>query len=648
MCGIAGFITNIPIPAERLYSISNAIRKVQNHRGPDDNGIWISDENDVTLIHNRLSIIDLSSTGHQPMCSRSGRYVIVFNGEIYNFTELKTALEKQGAKWRGHSDTEIILAGFENWGIEETIRKMVGMFAIALWDKAEKKLTLIRDRAGEKPLYYGRKDNTIMFASELKAFVAHPEFRLELNQDVVATYLRYGYIPSPHSIYRNIYKLLPGSYLQIDHKSGNKIFRQPVKYWSLGDFVSHQTHKKFLSADEATVVNELDTKLQESISLQKVADVPLGAFLSGGIDSSTIVALMQNQSSRPIQTFTIGFNEKMYDEAKHSKNIAQHLGTDHSELYVSSDDARNVIPDLPHMFDEPFGDSSAIPTFLVSKLARSKVTVSLSGDAGDELFGGYSQYINDAPLWDKIKSYPGWLRRPIGSAMLLVGTEVQYADPEDYYKNALRKKLKNYGRLLTSKDIADFYAFNRSIWPDAEKISLTGEGVDNVIKEYLRHPSLDGTAAAMMYADANTYLPDDILTKVDRAAMAVSLETRVPMLDHRIMEFAFALPTKFKIRNGQGKWILRQVLKKYVPDRLVDRPKMGFGVPVEDWLNGSLHEWAGDLLSYDLLKKQGIFDADAIASVWKQQQAGIKGQSSKLWLVLSFQAWLQTHKKYFS
>jgi asparagine synthase (glutamine-hydrolysing) len=512
-----------------------------------------------------------------------------------------------------------------------------------LWDKMDKKLTLIRDRAGEKPLYYGRMGNSIMFASELKAFVSYPEFRVELNQDVVATYLRYGYIPAPHSIYRNIFKLLPGSYLQIDHKTGSKTFAQLVKYWSLSNSVAHQSDKNFLPTDDTTLVNELDKKLREAVSLQKVADVPLGAFLSGGIDSSTIVALMQNQSSRPIQTFTIGFNEKVYDEADHSRAIAKYLGTDHTELYVSSDDARNVVPDLPHMFDEPFGDSSAIPTFLVSKLARAKVTVSLSGDAGDELFGGYSQYMNDAPLWDKINNYPAWLRKTAGAAMLMAGTEEQSADPEDYYKNGLRKKLKNYGKLLSKKDIADFYAFKRSIWPDAEKLSLAGDGINNVMKEYMLHPSLDGSAAAMMYADANTYLPDDILTKVDRAAMSVSLETRVPMLDHSIMEFAFALPTKYKIRNGQGKWILRQVLKKYVPDQLVDRPKMGFGVPVEDWLNGSLREWAGDLLSYDLLKKQGIFNADAVTTIWKQQQAGIKGQSSKLWLILSFQAWLQMH-----
>lgn len=643
MCGIAGFITNKLLPREINYAICNSIRSVQDHRGPDNFGIWLSDESNVSLIHNRLSIIDLTETGHQPMFSNSGRYVIVFNGEIYNFQELRKELGKKGVHWRGHSDTEILLAGFEEWGIEVTIRKTVGMFAIALWDKVHQRLTLIRDRAGEKPLYYGRVGDAIMFASELKSFLAHPEFKVELNYDVIAIYLRYGYIPAPYSIYPNISKLQPGSYLQISKKNFNEPIGSPVKYWSLADGFINQSYKNFSEVSEISLIDELEKKLKEAVSLQTVADVPLGAFLSGGIDSSTIVALMQRQSSNPIQTFTIGFNEKMFDEAEHARSIAEHLGTDHTELYVSSEDAKNVIPKLPRMFDEPFGDSSAIPTFLVSKLAQTKVTVSLSGDAGDELFGGYSQYMHDALLWDRISAYPYLLRILAGNTMLLAGEKDYYSDQTGYIKNAFRNKIYNYGKLLTKKDLADFYAFQRSIWPNAEKISTSGEVLGNIMKQYIVDNSNNATASSMMFADVNTYLPDDILTKVDRAAMSVSLETRVPMLDHRIMEFAFSLPMKYKIRNGQGKWILRQVLSRYVPDRLVDRPKMGFGVPVDEWLRGSLREWGEDMLNYDKLKRQGVFDAKEIQKVWKQQQAGINGQSSKIWLLLNFQAWLEEH-----
>jgi asparagine synthase (glutamine-hydrolysing) len=620
------------------------------HRGPDDGGVWVDEVACVALAHRRLSILDLSPAGHQPMTSASGRYVIAFNGEIYNHLDLRLALEKTGAgtvvplHWRGHSDTETLLAGFDAWGIRGTIERCVGMFAFAVWDRKERALMLGRDRVGEKPLYYGWQGRTFLFGSELKALKAHPSFQAEIDRGALCLFMRHNYIPAPHSIYRGISKLLPGHLLTV---SAERQEPELEAYWSLTD-VAESGCRNALDGSAQEVADELERVLRLAVRQQMVADVPLGAFLSGGIDSSTVVALMQAQSEKPVKTFTIGFNEEGYNEAVHAKAVARHLGTDHTELYVTPQNALDVIPRLPRLYCEPFADSSQIPTFLVSQLAKQHVTVSLSGDAGDELFGGYTRYVLGHRLWRKLSRFPVGIRAVVVSAIRAISpsawnrilSPIRALAPSRYRMTLVGDKLHKGAGVLAARRIDELYLGLLTHWNPAELV-LDAREPATVLNGGA--PTLAGLddVQRMMALDAMTYLPDDILVKVDRAAMAVSLETRVPFLDHRVIELAWRIPQAMKLRDGAGKWILRQVLYRHVPKELIERPKMGFGVPIDHWLRGPLREWAEDLLAEDRLKREGFFVPAPIRQKWKEHLSGVRNWQYLIWDVLMFQAWLK-------
>jgi asparagine synthase (glutamine-hydrolysing) len=625
------------------------------HRGSDDSGIWCDNEAGIGLAHRRLAIVDLSPAGHQPMPSGSGRYVLAFNGEIYNHLLLRAELEEippgpplltGGVNWRGHSDTETLLAGFDAWGIEATIKKTIGMFAIAVWDKQTRQLTLGRDRLGEKPLYYGWQGQgqqaVFLFGSELKALRAHPAFENRINRGALSLQLRHNYIPAPYSIYNGIAKLRPGCLLTVS-------LQQPVvkewAYWSTLQLAEAGVAQPFTgTANQA--VDDLETLLKSAVQQQMMADVPLGAFLSGGVDSSLVVALMQAQSNKPVKTFTIGFDEQSYNEAIYAKAVAKHLGTDHTELYVTSAEAMAVIPSLPGLYDEPFSDSSQIPTFLVSQLAKQQVTVSLSGDAGDELFCGYNRYTMSAKLWHKLALLPLPLRKQLAK-MLVRASPVQWDRLMGVLPLANTKRPINMGdkihkgaAVMTSTTIDELYANFITHWADATSVVIDSVSLPTLITA---SPDLNGLNAIerMMALDTMTYLPDDILTKVDRAAMGVSLETRVPFLDHRVVEFAWQLPLAIKLRDGQSKWPLRQILYRHVPKALIDRPKMGFGVPIDDWLRGPLRDWAEALLDETRLRQEGFFNPAPIRQKWSEHLSGQRNWQYHLWDVLMFQAWLE-------
>ena len=610
------------------------------HRGPDDSGMWLDEDAGIGLAHRRLSILDLSPAGHQPMVSASGRYVIAFNGEIYNHLDLRKHLGE--CAWRGHSDTETLLAGFEIWGFEKTLQRAVGMFAIALWDRDERSLILARDRLGEKPLYYGWQGGVFLFGSELKALKQHPAFIGEVDRESLALYLRYCYVPAPRSIYRGIHKLASGTLLRV--RSSDWQLPEPTPFWSLKDIAEHGQREPFQGSD-AEAVAALEAKLLDAVRLQQVADVPLGAFLSGGVDSSTIVALMQVQSSRPVRTFTIGFQEAGYNEAEHAKAVARHFCTDHTELYVTSAQAQTVIPRLATLYDEPFADSSQIPTYLVSQMAREYVTVSLSGDAGDELFGGYNRY-----AWaTKILQCPRPLRKLLAygltalspSAWSLLYRALVPVLPKSMRFALPGDKAHKLASILGVESPEAIYRSLISTWSASADIVL-GAQEPTILPEDPAHwaDEVPTFVHRMMYLDAMTYLPDDILVKVDRAAMGVSLETRVPFLDHRVVEFAWQLPLSLKIRRGQGKWILRQVLYKYIPKELIERPKMGFGVPIDAWLRGPLRDWAENLLSEPRLRQEGFFNAALVRQKWVEHLTGTRNWQQQIWCVLMFQAWL--------
>lgn len=658
MCGFAGFMGFGRLPSADWPGLLDRMGNTIRHRGPDDCGVWVEKPAGVGLVHRRLSILDLSSAGHQPMVSAGARYVMVFNGEIYNHLELRRELEIGSTRtdtqphppsslvrnWRGHSDTETLLAGVEAWGIEGTLKKTVGMFAIALWDRAERTLCLARDRMGEKPLYYGWQGDTFLFGSELKALKAHPAFRAEINRDAVALQMRHNYIPAPYSIYQGISKLQPGCLLTVSMSR-----REPcvMPYWSTEQAVADGFSQPFLgSVGEA--VDALDKLLKDAVSGQMVADVPLGAFLSGGVDSSAIVALMQAQSDRPVKTFTIGFHEEGYNEAEHAKAVAQHLGTEHTELYVSPKEAMDVIPRLPALYDEPFSDSSQIPTFLVAQMTRQHVTVSLSGDAGDELFGGYNRYFWASELWRKLGRLPTPLRTMLAQSITLlpptkwnsVFSALGPLMPSRLRYANLGSKMHKLAETLAARRPEEIYHRLISHWEKPTDLVIGATEPSTVLTDDTSWPALVDFEHRMMYLDAITYLPDDILVKVDRAAMGVSLETRVPFLDHRVVEFAWRLPLSMKIRNGQGKWILRQVLYKYIPQDLIERPKMGFGVPIDSWLRGPLRDWAEELLSPSRLLQEGYFNPIPIRTKWEEHQSGQRDWHYYLWDVLMFQAWL--------
>lgn len=640
MCGITGFWRSSSQSEAALTETARRMADALRLRGPDDAGVWADAEAGVAFGHRRLAILDLSPAGHQPMVSACGRYVIAFNGEVYNHIELRQELGD--IAWRGHSDTETLLAGIAVWGLEATLQRCVGMFAIALWDRQARTLQLARDRFGEKPLYYGWVGRDFLFGSELKALKAYPGFAAPVSREALAQYLRFMYVPAPLSIYEGIYKLEPGCLLTVAGLSSGV---QVKRWWALADVVQAGLNDPFLA--EAEALQLLEERLADAVRLQSLADVPLGAFLSGGVDSSAIVALMQQQAARPVKTFTVGFAEAGFDESPHARAVAQHLGTEHHELFVTAPEARSVITGLPQMYDEPFADSSQIPTHLVCRVARQQVTVALSGDAGDELFGGYNRYFWGPRIWNRLAWLPFPLRRGLGGAIRALPAGGWDALSGLAGVSRLGDKAhKLAARLDSVRGMDDLYWSLVSEWPDTAGLVLGGGSPARVgWAEAAIHgaevpPGLD-PVQRMMYRDAMTYLPDDILCKVDRAAMACSLETRVPFLDHRVAELAWRLPQPMKIRGKTGKWALRQVLYKHVPRELIERPKAGFAIPVGQWLRGPLRDWAEALLDESRLAREGYLDPAPILETWRQHLSGRYDWTPRLWSVLMFQAWLE-------
>jgi asparagine synthase (glutamine-hydrolysing) len=685
MCGLTGFWGFGSQSKERLINVAQIMADALFHRGPNDVGAWADAQVGLALGHRRLSIVDLSSAGHQPMASLTGRFVLVFNGEIYNHLALRDELESRALStrlfsngrqaWRGHSDTETLLACFEAWGVEETLRKSVGMFALALWDSHTQTLALARDRLGEKPLYYGwtgqGDGRALVFGSELKALRAYPGFDNSVCRQALAQYMRFMVVPGPMSIYKGIYKLEAGCLLTVSGRNGqgdvqdDEVGVSVKRWWALADAVRAGQDNPI--ADEAEAVELLEQKLAEAVRLQSLADVPLGAFLSGGVDSSAIVALMQQQAKQSgscaVKTFTIGFEEAGFDESPHACAVAQHLGTQHHAMCVTAQMAQDLIPTLPWMYDEPFADSSQIPTNLVCKAARQHVTVALSGDAGDELFGGYNRYFWGPRIWDRLRWMPFSARRALGAAIASV--PVSGWDALAMPVNAVlpgmqgidrigEKAHKLAARLRHVRSFDDLYLSLVTEWQDpgaVVKIDTDESGLprfarnDDVSEFQLSARNDDlaglGNVERMMFMDSVSYLPDDILCKVDRAAMACSLETRVPFLDHRVVELAWRLPLHMKVRGNSGKWALRQVLYKYVPKELIERPKAGFAIPIGQWLRGPLRDWAEALLSEQRLQQEGYFHSGPIRRAWAEHLAGTRDNTAKLWAVLMFQAWLE-------
>ena len=660
MCGFAGFLTSNPDVFGNLEVVATRMALTIQHRGPDDAGAWADAQAGIALGHRRLSILDPSFAGHQPMRSISGRFMLVFNGEIYNHMALRVQLDtvdchatlsatSTSQEWYGRSDTETLLAGIEAWGLEATLKKSIGMFAIALWDRKTRTLTLARDRMGEKPLYYGFQGHghkrVFLFGSELKALKAHNSFSADIDRDALCLLLRHNYIPAPYSIYQNIAKLEPGCLLSISlDKPEPKVW----KYWDAVKVALNGAAQPFVGTTH-DAVDALEILAKDAVRQQMLADVPLGAFLSGGIDSSTVVGLMQSQSSRPIKTFTIGFNEKSYNEATYAKAVARHLGTDHNELIVTSAEAIEVIPRLPNLYCEPFADSSQIPTFLVSQFAKQHVTVSLSGDAGDELFCGYNRYLMAKSLWQKLSILPLGGRQFLAHGLTslspakwntLLGLFYGLG-PTELRQINLGDRIHKGARVLTSGGVDSLYLGLISCWDDPASVVIGGREPSTILTG--NTPKLSGfdDIQRMMILDTLSYLPDDILVKIDRATMGVSLEGRVPFLDHRVVEFAWNLPQNMKLRNGVGKWVLRQVLHRYVPKKLIERPKMGFGVPISEWLRGPLKEWAEALLNEDRLRREGFFRPEWIRSRWAEHLSGECNWQYQLWSVLMFQAWLE-------
>lgn len=647
MCGLAGFLQQRPVEGGDVAMILERMTGSIAHRGPDTHGAWLDTDAGIALGHRRLAIIDLSPAGHQPMVSPSGRFVLAFNGEIYNHGDLRRALTDEGrapGNWRGQSDTETLAAGFDAWGIEQTIQRAVGMFAIAVWDRSRRTLSLVRDRMGEKPLYYGWQNGAarraFLFGSELKALRQHPACTREIDRGAVVQLMRHGHVGEGHSIYSGLHKVRPGELVEVSLKAP-----QPTstRYWC-GVAAASQRSEDASRPVEDTVA-ELEALLMDATGRQMMSDVPLGAFLSGGIDSSLIVALMQRQSSRPVKTFSIGFHEQRYNEAEHAKRVAKHLGTDHVELYVGDRQLRDVIPTLPHVYDEPFADGSQIPTILVSQLARSEVTVALSGDGGDELFCGYDRYRQGAALMRVIRRVPQRLRAYASSLACVVPRSAWEAVLNPFVDVASGKepngqRLHRLADYAQSGSLEDLHRKLVSRWRFPETAVVGGREPASLLDRRLHTSASLGDAERMMLLDMLTYLPDDILTKVDRASMSVSLECRAPFLDHRVVEFAWRMPEDLKYRDGQSKWALRQILYKHVPRALLDRPKMGFEVPIAAWLRGPLRSWAEDLLAADRLRRDDVFDVMLVRKMWEEHQSATCNWGPQLWNVLMFQAWL--------
>lgn len=650
MCGIAGFFVTRAGAAPDWTATLAAMGNALEHRGPDDAGTWFDAEAGIGFAHRRLAIVDLSQAGHQPMVSATQRFVLAFNGEIYNHLALREQLqsESRAPHWRGHSDTETLLAAVEAWGLQATLQASVGMFAIALWDRQEQALFLARDRLGEKPLYYGWQDGVLLFGSELKALQAHPAFAGSVDRRALALLLRHDYVPAPYSIFSQVQKLPAASWIRLDRRGGDA---EPTAYWSLKE-VAERGLSAPLQASPAELVRLLDQQLRESVRAQMLSDVPLGAFLSGGIDSSTVVALMQAQSARPVKTFSIGFSEAGYDEAPHARAVAQHLGTEHTELYVSGRQALDLVPALPTLFDEPFADSSQLPTHLLARMTRQHVTVALSGDGGDELFGGYGRYFLSRNVWQRTRRLPGVVRHSMTRGLHALPTSawdtltrpLSALLPPRLRQRSIGDRLHKLADVLRHERSASLYRHLISHWRHPEEVVIGGKEPVTMLTDATQWPRTDSFEHWMMYVDAVSYLPDDILVKVDRAAMAVSLETRVPMLDHRLVELAWQLPLGLKMRGNQGKWLLREVLFQYVPRTLVERPKMGFGVPMDQWLCGPLRPWAEELLDESRLRREGYFHPEPIRRKWAEHLSGQRNWHPALWNVLMFQAWLEKQR----
>jgi len=642
MCGIAGVVDRHAATAvELLRTQALAMADALRHRGPDGDGVWCDAPTGIALSHRRLAIIDLSPAGRQPMISANARYVVSYNGEIFNYRELRGELLAAGAHFRGDSDTEVMLEGFARWGIEKTVVRLIGMFAIALWDTATQTLTLVRDRLGIKPLYYADLGGRFLFGSELKSLIAAGGWAPALDEDALASYLRFGYVPAPLSIFRQAAKLSPGCILTLARGKP----AVTTRFWDMrsvamnGLAASRETGPE----GDAEAVEALDVLLRDAVRRRMIADVPLGALLSGGIDSSTVVALMQAQSGRPVKTFSIGFREAGFDEAVHARRVAAHLGCDHSELYLDPRQAMDIIPTLADMFDEPFADPSQIPTHLVSRMAREHVTVALSGDGGDELFAGYNRYFWAETLWRRLNYLPQGVRR-LGAAAALRLPSQQWNRlfafiPRGWNPAQGSDRLRKVAELMTAERPDDVYRRLVSQWHEPSTIALVGREADSILHDTAIGADIPGFTERMQFFDSVTYLPDDILTKVDRASMQVGLEARVPLLDHRVVEFAWCQPLHRKIRNGSGKWLLRQVLHRYVPAALVERPKMGFGVPIGSWLRGPLRDWAEDLLDPRQLAGDGFLRPEPIRAAWGEHLAGTRDWQYRLWVVLMFQQW---------
>jgi asparagine synthase (glutamine-hydrolysing) len=634
MCGIAGVLTSTIGSREALERGAAAMADSLAHRGPDDNGLWGDAEAGVAITHRRLSIVDLSPAGHQPMTSADGRFVITYNGEVYNFQELRAELAARGVSFRGHSDTEVMLEAFSAYGVTATIKRLIGMFALGIWDRKERTLMLVRDRLGIKPLYWAKFNGLFLFGSELKSLRAYPGWEPRIDRSAVAAFMRLNYVPAPHTIYQGVHMLEPGSILTLSANGEPRI----EKYWDARD-VARNGLANPLHGSDIELTDQLETLLQDAVRRRMVADVPVGAFLSGGVDSSTVAALMQTANAGPVRTYSIGFDLPGYNEAGYAAAVANHLDTEHTEMIVSPQQALDVIPKLPEFYDEPFADSSQIPTFLVSQMTRQHVTVALSGDGGDELFAGYNRYQFAATYWPKLQRVPGPLRKLLSAVLTSL--------PADQWTRLLAfasnrnapwqagDKIYKLAAVLRLDDEAAMYRHLVNHWNPAELMPGVAEAGGATWDDALN----GGFVERMQLADIQTYLPDDILTKVDRASMAVALEARVPLLDHRVVEFSWRLPRAMKMRSGTTKWLLREVLYRHVPRELIERPKMGFSIPLGEWLRGPLRDWAENLLSEQRLREAGLLDVQQVRACWQDHLSGRHNRQYELWNVLMLEAW---------